>query len=115
MKETPNNIKAVVSASAIGWYGPDTDASKQFGFKEDAASLDDFLGKTCKLWEESIQPVEALNKRLVITSDVLIPVTFGTQIFYKDAPSQNVLLIVCFVYIALFVFLSLRKFQRDDL
>ena len=67
MKETPNNIKAVVSASAIGWYGPDTDASKQFGFKEDAASLDDFLGKTCKLWEESIQPVEALNKRLVIT------------------------------------------------
>lgn len=67
MKETPNNIKAVISASAIGWYGPDTDTSRQSGFKEDAPSSDDFLGNTCKLWEESIKPVEALNKRLVIT------------------------------------------------
>lgn len=67
IKETSNNIKAVISASAIGWYGPDTNTSKQFGFKEDAPSSDDFLGNTCKLWEESIKPVEALNKRLVIT------------------------------------------------
>ena len=32
MKEMPNKIKAVISASAIGWYGPDTDESKQNGF-----------------------------------------------------------------------------------
>ena len=48
-------------------------------------------------------------------SDTLIPVTFGSSVIYKDAPSQTVLLITCLVYIALFVFLSLRKFQTDDL
>ena len=48
-------------------------------------------------------------------SDTLIPVTFGSSVVYKDAPSQTVLLITCFFYIALFVFLSLKKFQTDDL
>ena len=67
LKEIPNNVKAVVSASAIGWYGPDTDETKTFGFDEDAPHSNDFLGNTCKLWEESIQPVKALGKRLVIT------------------------------------------------
>ena len=58
LKEIPNKIKAVISASAIGWYGADTNESKQNGFKEDAPAANDFLGKTCKLWEESIQPVQ---------------------------------------------------------
>jgi len=48
-------------------------------------------------------------------SDVLLPVTFGSNIVYRNAPSQNVLIIVCIIYIALFIFLSLRKFQKDDL
>jgi ABC-type transport system involved in multi-copper enzyme maturation permease subunit len=48
-------------------------------------------------------------------SDVLIPITFGKEVIYNNAPSQTVLLIVCLVYIFLFVFLSLRKFQTDDL
>jgi ABC-type transport system involved in multi-copper enzyme maturation permease subunit len=48
-------------------------------------------------------------------SDVMIPVTFGSDVIYKNAPSQTVLLIVCLVYISLFVFLSFRKFQTDDL
>jgi uncharacterized protein (TIGR01777 family) len=66
MQEVPNKIKAVISASAIGWYGPDTNASKQTGFTEDMPASDDFLGKTCKLWEASIQPVQTLNKRIAI-------------------------------------------------
>lgn len=65
--EIPNKIKAVVSASAIGWYGPDNTVSKQNGFAEDAPPNNDFLGNTCRLWEESIKPVEALGKRLIIT------------------------------------------------
>ena len=48
-------------------------------------------------------------------SDVLIPITFGSSVIYKDAPSQTVLLIVSLVYISLFVFLSFKKFQTDDL
>lgn len=48
-------------------------------------------------------------------TDVLIPVTFGKDIFYKDAPSSLVLIIVACIYIALYCWLSLRKFQTDDL
>ncbi|HRI20134.1 MAG TPA: TIGR01777 family oxidoreductase, partial [Panacibacter sp.] len=64
--ETENNVKAVISSSAIGWYGPDTKTSLQKGFNEDWVSSNDFLGKTCKLWEAAIKPVETLGKRLVI-------------------------------------------------
>lgn len=66
LKEIPNKIKAVISASAIGWYGKDNNQSKEKGFKEDMLAANDFLGNTCKLWEASIQPVEQLNKRLAI-------------------------------------------------
>ena len=65
LKEIPNHVKTVVSASAIGWYGPDTAESLLDGFKENANSDTTYLGNTCKLWEESIEPVEALQKRLV--------------------------------------------------
>jgi uncharacterized protein (TIGR01777 family) len=66
LKEIPSKVKAVVSASAIGWYGADTNESRQNGFKEDAPFTNNFLGNTCKLWEENIKPVEQLNKRLAI-------------------------------------------------
>ena len=66
ISEMQNNIKAVISASGIGWYGPDTKTSKQKGFTEDDPAAADFLGETCKQWEASIQPVAKLNKRLVI-------------------------------------------------
>ncbi|MES2374560.1 MAG: TIGR01777 family oxidoreductase [Bacteroidota bacterium] len=65
LKEIPNKIKTVVSASAIGWYGPDTTDSKQGGFTENAKADTAFLGETCRLWESGIEPVEQLNKRLV--------------------------------------------------
>jgi hypothetical protein len=65
LTEIPNKIKSIISASAIGWYGPDTKASIETGFAEDAVADTAFLGETCRLWEESIQPVEALHKRLV--------------------------------------------------
>ena len=61
LKEQPNKVKAVISASAIGFYGPD----KGTPFTEDDISANDFLGTTCQQWEQSINPVSALNKRLV--------------------------------------------------
>jgi uncharacterized protein (TIGR01777 family) len=74
LQETPNKVKAVISASAIGWYGPDqinthnNDLSAQ-GFVETDPSYPDFLGTTCAEWESSIAPVTAntngLQKRLV--------------------------------------------------
>ncbi len=58
-----NKVKVIVSASAMGWYGADTETGKPF--TETASSDHGFLGKTCKLWEESIEPVVKLDKRLV--------------------------------------------------
>jgi uncharacterized protein (TIGR01777 family) len=66
LKENPNQVKGVISASAIGWYGKDEKPllNKQ-GFKETDPADKNFLGETCRLWEESIEPVITLNKRLV--------------------------------------------------
>jgi uncharacterized protein len=61
LKEKPNKVKAVISASAIGWYGPD----KGKLFTEDDPPAGDFLGQTCLEWEKSIQPVEEMGIRLV--------------------------------------------------
>lgn len=71
-----NQVKGVISASAIGWYGPDqqmiadsTGAISDLnasGFSEEANSYPDFLGTTCKAWEDSIAPVKGFGKRLVI-------------------------------------------------
>ena len=55
-----NKVKAVISASAIGWYRPGNNLHT-----EEEPSDQGFLGETCRLWEESIQPVQQLGKRLV--------------------------------------------------
>jgi len=65
LKENPNKIKAVISASAIGWYGTDPSIPNPKPFVETDPSDEDFLGETCRLWEESIEPVTSLGKRLV--------------------------------------------------
>lgn len=65
LAENPNKVKTVVSASAIGWYGADTGKSRQNGFSEEVPADTAFLGNTCRLWEESIDPVNKLGKRLV--------------------------------------------------
>ena len=61
LKEHPHKVKDVISASAIGWYGPD----KGKPFVETDPVYPGFLGDTCKKWEESISPVEELGIRLV--------------------------------------------------
>ncbi len=66
LREIPNNVKAVISSSAIGWYGPDPTIPNPAPFEETAPADTDFLGETCRLWEEAIRPMEALGKRLVI-------------------------------------------------
>lgn len=68
LKNIPNNVKAVISASGIGWYGPDNisfEETRGEAFKESDPFYNDFLGNTCKQWEEAIEPVSFLGKRLV--------------------------------------------------
>ncbi len=60
LKQYPNKVKTVIGASAIGWYK----ASDSL-HTEDEPADDSFLGSTCNLWEQSLQPVQALGKRRV--------------------------------------------------
>lgn len=60
-----NKVKAVISASGIGWYGPDADPGQSRPFIESDKPDKNFIGETCRLWEQSIEPVEQLGKRLV--------------------------------------------------
>lgn len=65
IRETPNKVKTVVSASAIGWYGEDPRIPNPKPFVETDEPSRDFLGETCRQWEESIQPLAQFGKRLV--------------------------------------------------
>lgn len=61
-----NQVQTVVSASAIGWYGPDPVVPNPRPFVETDKAHSDFLGETCAKWEGAIAPVTDLGKRLVI-------------------------------------------------
>jgi uncharacterized protein (TIGR01777 family) len=65
LRAVRHKVKAVVSASAIGWYGPDPVVPNPGPFVETAPANDDFLGQTCLHWEQSIDPVTELGIRLV--------------------------------------------------
>ncbi|HEX4958703.1 MAG TPA: TIGR01777 family oxidoreductase [Lacibacter sp.] len=63
LKEDKGKVKAVISSSAIGWYGADRENGKPFTESDPPHS--DFLGQTCLQWEQSIEPVEQSGIRLV--------------------------------------------------
>jgi uncharacterized protein (TIGR01777 family) len=62
----PNKIKAVISASAIGFYGPDPVNPNPKPFVEEDRSSTDFLGSVVQGWETAIKPVSLAGKRLAI-------------------------------------------------
>ena len=66
LQNMSNKVRAVVSASATGWYGPDPQIPNPRPFREEDPPANDFLGATCRQWEQSISGVQQLNKRLVI-------------------------------------------------
>ncbi len=67
LQNNVNKVKAFVSASAIGWYGADTTASRNNGgfVETDPADEKNFLGNTCLQWEQSVAPATDLGIRLV--------------------------------------------------
>jgi len=67
LTENSNHVKAVISASGIGWYGdgPYVKNDDNGSFTETDSPADDFLGTTCQQWEDSIEPVTNIGKRLV--------------------------------------------------
>lgn len=65
LKDIPNKVKAFISISAIGWYGADPIIPNTKPFTETDKSDTHFLGETCRLWEESVEPVATLNIPLI--------------------------------------------------
>lgn len=65
LKQYDNKVQSIVSASAIGWYGADTATSLEKGFIETSPPDKNFLGETCRLWEESVDAATAIGKRVV--------------------------------------------------
>ncbi len=62
LKNINHQVKALISASAIGWYGPDEKAN--YSFVEDDKPDENFLGTTCKLWEASADEAQKLGIRV---------------------------------------------------
>ncbi len=62
LKENKNQVKAFISASAIGYYGAIT---TDHIFTETDPPGSDFLGDTCKQWEQSADHFEQLGIRTV--------------------------------------------------
>lgn len=62
LKTIPNNVKVLLSASAIGFYGAD---SGEVHCEETSPAGTDFLATCTQAWEGSISGVEALGIRLV--------------------------------------------------
>lgn len=65
LQENRNQVKAVINASAMGWYGDDSRLGNQVAFTEETPADSGFFGKACTQWEASIDPVQELGKRLV--------------------------------------------------
>ncbi len=79
LMDTPNTVKSIVTASAIGWYGPDPVIPHPEPFTESDPFFDDFLGNTCRLWEESIQSAASLGKRVItLRTGIILSKTGGT-------------------------------------
>lgn len=62
VKQNKTPLKAFISASAVGYYGQVT--SDRI-FKEKDKSANDFVGKTCFLWEQAAERFEDLGIRTV--------------------------------------------------
>lgn len=66
LQQNENNVEVAVNASAIGWYKQQSESVLQAKtYQEEQEPNTDFLGTTCKLWEDSVEPVKQMNKRLV--------------------------------------------------
>ncbi len=66
IRKYPEKVKAIISASAIGFYGADNKKNSVVPFEENDPPFLDFLGTTCSLWERSMETVSKANKRLVL-------------------------------------------------
>lgn len=68
------NCKVFVGASAIGYYGSDK-GGRPFTETDNAST--DFLGSTCKAWEEASESIEGKIRRVLIRIGIVLSTEGG--------------------------------------
>jgi len=75
VKKSGVRLEAFITASAAGWYGARTSSRI---FTEDDPPAEDFLGTTCRLWEEAAGRFEEVARRVVkVRSGVVLAARRG--------------------------------------
>jgi uncharacterized protein len=62
IKNSGTELKSFISASAVGYYGTKT---SDFIFREYSSAGEDFLGYTCRMWEEAVDLFSGIGIRTV--------------------------------------------------
>ncbi len=84
LKQYPNKVKAIISASAIGWYG--ADENNNHSFTEEAGSADDFLAQTCLLWEKTVDKAYLQKIRVVkLRTGIVLSNDGGALVSFKKS------------------------------
>jgi uncharacterized protein len=64
------NCATLVAASAIGYYGADMPGAP--AFTEDAPPCADFLGSTCRQWEEAAHKADGLVRTVILRTGIVL-------------------------------------------
>ena len=70
LKEQAPNCKTIIAASATGFYGPDTPGS--IPFTETAPTYNDFLGETCRQWEDATEKANSFMRTVIIRIGIVL-------------------------------------------
>ena len=70
LKAHASNCKTFISASAIGFYGPDNESPSPF--QEDAPPHHDFLAHTCTLWESASKQAEHHLRTIILRFGIVL-------------------------------------------
>lgn len=70
LKSHAPNCKTFISASAIGYYGNDKDEHPPF--QENDAAASDFLGTTCKLWEDAAHIATERMRTIILRFGIVL-------------------------------------------
>ena len=69
LEKHPHKVKAIVSASGIGWYGENREGHT---FTETDPPDNGFLGETCRLWEQSIEKAGSATRVVKLRTGIVL-------------------------------------------
>ena len=83
LRKLPNHVKAVLSSSAIGYYGADAEIPSSHSFIETEPAANDFLGNVVQQWERAIQPASELTRLVIFRTGIVLSKAGGAYVEFK--------------------------------